>query len=90
MAVHAAWPPLACLAMFVMIVAFIIIKYGDVLCLARSVPKPQYFERDDASSENTMSCMYDEKDSVREHIDVIEIPEIRHEPDKEKKYEYSV
>lgn len=98
MAVHAAWPPLACLAMFVMIVAFLIIKYGDRLCRARSIPKPQNFEIEDQSSTNTMSCMYEEKDSMRDFVDIMEIPEIMpqeipeviYESEKMEKYEYSV
>lgn len=70
--------------MFVMVVAFIIIKYGDKLCRARTVPKPQNYELEDASSENTMSCMYDEKESVRDYGDVIEISEMHSEPGKKE------
>lgn len=76
--------------MFVIIVAFIIIKYGDRLCGARSVPKPQNFEIEDQSSTNTVSCMYEEKESVREFVDIMEIPEIMPEPGKLEKYEYAV
>lgn len=86
MAVHAAWPPLACLAMLVMMVAFIILKYGDKLCKARTVPKPQNYEIEDQSSENT-TYMFDERESMREYV---EIPEMISEPEKKEKYEIAV
>lgn len=69
MAVHAAWPPLACLAMFVMVVAFIVLKYGDRLCRARTVPKPQNYEIEEQCSENT-TYMYDDRESVNDYIEV--------------------
>lgn len=90
MAVHAAWPPLAILAMFVMIVAFLIVKYGDQKCRIRSVPRNHnMYDLDDQISVNTMSCMYDEKDSVREMVE-IDMPEIQPAPGKLEKYEYAV
>lgn len=91
MAVNAAWPPLAALAMFVIIVAFIIIKYGDRLFCARSVPlMSKGVEDDDQASINTVSCLYDEKDSVREYIEVVEMPDVPEEPKWTESYEYAV
>lgn len=91
MAVNAAWPPLAALAMFVIIVAFIIVKYGDRLFCARSVPlSREGMEDDDQASINTVSCLYDEKDSVREYIEVVEMPDMPEEPQRKEKYEYAV
>lgn len=93
MAVHAAWPPLACLAMFVMVTAFIILKYGDRLCKARTVPKPQNYEIEDQSSENT-TYMYDERESVGEYLEIPEItPEEKEKcypEERREKYEYAV
>jgi len=95
MAVHSAWPPLATLAMFVMVIAFIILKYGDRLCKARSVPRPQNYEIESQSSENTQ-YVYDEG-SMREYIEVPEIQESGaiYNPENEKtpldeKYEIAV
>ncbi|KAK3849512.1 hypothetical protein Pcinc_043737 [Petrolisthes cinctipes] len=96
MAVHAAWPPLACLAMFVMVVAFLIIKYGDRLCSARSVPIPRspydYDDDDNASSVNTVSCLYEEKGSIREMVEIVEMPDLETEMQHTRleKYEYAV
>lgn len=90
MAVHAAWPPLAILAMFVMIVAFLIVKYGDQRCGIRSIPWVRSNELEgDETSVNTMSCMYDEKDSVRELVE-IDMPEMEPVQEKREKYEYAV
>ncbi|XP_063884513.1 uncharacterized protein LOC135113249 [Scylla paramamosain] len=97
MGVHTAWPPLACLAMFVIIIAFIIVKYGDTLFGARSVPLSRgAFEDGDQTSVNTVSCLYDEresvrdyeKESIREYVEVVEMPDIS--PGPQKKYEYAV
>lgn len=91
MAVNAAWPPLTALAMFVIIVGFIIVKYGDRLLCARSVPLSRdERDDDDQASVNTVSCLYDEKDSVREYIEVVEMPDVSPEPPRKEKYEYSV
>lgn len=99
MAVHTAWPPLACLAMFVIIVAFIIVKYGDRLLCARSVPLSRGIEDDaDQASVNTVSCLYDEKDSIREYekeiireyVEVVEMPDISPQPQRKETYEYAV
>jgi len=75
MAVSAFWPPLTVLSMLVMIVAFVIIKYGDRLCKARSVPfdddpGPSVFveHRDDLSSVGS-DYGYGEGESVRELVE---------------------
>jgi len=73
MAVSAFWPPLTVLSMLVMVVAFLIIKYGDRLCKARSVPfddEPQVYvePRDDVSSIES-GYGYGEGESVRELVE---------------------
>lgn len=73
MAVSAFWPPLTVLSMLVMIVAFLIIKYGDRICKARSVPfddEPSVFvePRDDLSSIES-GYGYGEGESVRELVE---------------------
>ena len=81
--------------MLVMVVAFIILKYGDRLCLARTVPKPQNYEIEDQSSDNT-TYLYDERESVREYIEVPEIVQVEEEKwkydpeERREKYEYAV
>lgn len=94
MAVHAAWPPLACLAMFVMIVAFLVVKYGDRLCGARSIPlksrRTLYMDDESASSVNTISCLYEDKGSIREMVEIVDMPEIEPQHQTLEKYEYAV
>ena len=98
MAVHAAWPPLACLAMFVVIVAFIIVKYGDRLLCARSVPLSRRTDDGDQASINTVSCLYEERESVRDYekesmrefVEVVEMPDISPVHHTKEAYEYAV
>ncbi|CAL4121173.1 unnamed protein product [Meganyctiphanes norvegica] len=74
MAVSAFWPPLTVLSMFVVIVAFLIIKYGDRICRARSVPFNDEASsgvgehRDDISSIES-GYGYGEGESVRELVE---------------------
>lgn len=63
---HVFWPPLTVLVMCMGVVMFLIIKYADKLCKARSVPFAQSFEMDDQSSENTTFICDDEKASYRD------------------------
>ncbi|KAK4287162.1 hypothetical protein Pmani_039761 [Petrolisthes manimaculis] len=84
--------------MFVMVVAFLVIKYGDRLCSARSVPiqRSDYDYDDDndtASSVNTVSCLYEEKGSIREMVEIVEMPDLETDTQRHtnlEKYEYAV
>ena len=83
MAVNIFWPPIAILSMFVLIVIFLILKYGDKVCKGIHDPKPQNFEIEQQSSEN---YGLDEKSSMRDYV---EIPEIEMS-EKVEKYEYAL
>jgi len=55
MSAHVFWPPLAVLSMSVGVVMFIILKWGDRLCLARSTPLRQNYEMDEYCSDGVYS-----------------------------------
>ena len=95
MAVHIFWPPLAVLSMGVIIVAFIILKYGDKLCKARTIPHPQNFEIENQSSETAMYTVddrttYTVDDRSQGSYEAIHQMEIIPTSEKSEKYEYAV
>lgn len=74
MSVSAFWPPLTVLSMLVMIVAFLVIKYGDRVCKARSVPFndgtiPEVVDHPDDLSSIESNYGYGEGESVRELVE---------------------
>lgn len=71
---HVFWPPLTVLVMCMGVVMFLIIKYGDKLCKARTVPFAQSFEIEEHSSDNTTYICEDEKASYRDMM--VEDPEM--------------
>lgn len=87
MAVNIFWPPIAILSMFVLVVAFLILKYGDKVCKNIHLPKPQNYEIEGQSSDNE-TYLTDEKGSIREFI---EIPQMEMEvSEKKEAYEYAL
>ena len=99
MAVNIFWPPLTALVFFVIIIAFLVLKYGDRFLKARTTPRPQQYEIEDRSSENT-TFIYDEKRSLHEmerfsekgSIDEMVPYPMQTKPDTQimEKYEYAV
>lgn len=81
MAVHIFWPPLAVLSMGVMVVIFLILKYGDKWFKARTAPMPQNYEIENQSSENTTVnaeerfLEEEERTNLRYEMEIIPISE---------------
>ncbi|XP_047737072.1 uncharacterized protein LOC125178099 [Hyalella azteca] len=67
---HVFWPPLTFLVMSIAVIMFIILKWGDKLCKARTVPFAQNYEIEDHSSENTtyLGEVMEEKSSYKDLI----------------------
>ena len=85
MAAHIFWPPLTALVMLIGILIFVILKYGDTLCKARTTPKPQNYELEDRASENS-TYLCEERQSYRDIP--MEAPEIMMVEEKEKLQSY--
>ncbi|KAL7641423.1 UNVERIFIED_CONTAM: hypothetical protein RMT77_008563 [Armadillidium vulgare] len=94
MGVNVFWPPLAVLSMGVMVIIFIILKYGDKLFRARTAPKQQNYEMENLSSEN--ATFNGDERSIEEFEDYFEEEQVDEEnPPSEiipirEKYEYAV
>lgn len=101
MSSHIFWPPLAVLAIGIMVIIFIILKYGDKLFRARTVPRERPLEFEMESSENTA---YDEDQTIQEehyegeHYEDEHIEDYHDKDEKDlmeimpirEKYEYAV
>lgn len=87
MSAHVFWPPLTVLVMGVGVIMFLILRFGDKLCKARTVPIAQNYELEDQSSENT-TYLCDEKASYKEMM--IEPSEMINMQEKTQSYECAV
>ncbi|XP_076057059.1 wurmchen 1 transmembrane protein isoform X1 [Oratosquilla oratoria] len=87
MSAHVFWPALTVLAMLVIIVAFLVLKYADRVCGARGIPRPQSFEKDYQSSTNS-NVAFDPRESGGDFTEIFEIQDYEERPEKER-FEYS-
>jgi len=83
MGAHVFWPPLTFLVMSIAVIMFLVLKYGDKLCKARSVPLPQTYEIEEHSSENT-TYLCEDRASYRDMmIDPPELIDLQEKKSKE-------